>query len=199
MNFQKLSIFTGPGVYVFYRDTEILYIGATVRGLSRCLSPAHTMGKHFSDETIELLFIPAETKSEAFELETELIECCQPEFNGTHNDKHARYRMKRREELKAAASDGNYRPRGTAYNGMRSVCWKPSGPLISMMNIDGRELKVLKKFHLPDIKKDWPDAVIIEHKGVPIIYCGQRLGEKLYYNRKRDVLVLSKDEALLLD
>jgi len=67
-------------VYIWRRGDEVLYVGRSVRGLSRVFDPQHhTLNGVLQSDTIE--FIPAESRAAAIELEHELIENLRPHLN----------------------------------------------------------------------------------------------------------------------
>lgn len=91
-----LKILTGPAVYIFWRNSKPIYVGATRHGIGRPLSCTHKMKQFFQDPEVSLSFEPVESEREAFRLEEELIAEYKPEFNGTQKDGYRRYRMRHR-------------------------------------------------------------------------------------------------------
>jgi excinuclease UvrABC nuclease subunit len=100
MNFssEDLKSLSGFGVYLFSKDNKIIYIGATVHGLGRCLAPNHRVASLFKEGLVTLDFVPLDSREEAFALEEQLIEDHQPELNRTQKDGYRRYRMRYRAE-----------------------------------------------------------------------------------------------------
>jgi hypothetical protein len=75
----------GPGVYVWLRGDEALYVGASRTAFSRAASPRHhriRLGKDvaYGDS---VLFYSCATMADALELEAALIQALRPRFN--HN------------------------------------------------------------------------------------------------------------------
>ena len=69
----------GPGTYIFRNQGTALYVGATIRGLHRCLDPKHPMREQIG--TADLEFIPAADQDEALRKAEELIKSHRPIFN----------------------------------------------------------------------------------------------------------------------
>lgn len=81
MKIDNIAVLSGPGVYTFRLNGEIIYIGATTYGMSRCLNPNHQMAQFFRNPALELDFEPFENASLAFDEEAKLIEKHLPIYN----------------------------------------------------------------------------------------------------------------------
>lgn len=72
---------TGNGIYIFYKDDVIFYIGATTRGLRRCFSVGHPAMDRAIKDSWSLIFVPTETAQYAFRLEEIWIREFRPAMN----------------------------------------------------------------------------------------------------------------------
>ena len=189
MKYKNVTISTGPGVCIFFRGNTILYVGATAHGLNYLNS--HRMRKLLRDNAVDLEFISMDTPVEAFDLETSLIEECQPELNMTGTDMRRRYRARLRTERSMSGRHEQVR-----------VHWQPSEILIDSVNSPVRlissksERRLLERIYLKDLRRQWPNAKIVDYEGYPVIYCGEQDGEQIYYNRHSDMFVLSAKDAI---
>lgn len=69
-----------PCVYIFMQGYSVLYVGMSVRGLSRVSNPAHAQQEAI--ETCEsVYFLPCRDEQDARTLESKLIRQLQPKFN----------------------------------------------------------------------------------------------------------------------
>lgn len=76
---EQTKLLMGPGVYVFrHANHKLAYIGTTAYGMGRALSPNHKMRKV---PNLTLEFIPCESESAAFDLETRMLRESKPTYN----------------------------------------------------------------------------------------------------------------------
>lgn len=76
----QLTRARGPLVYLFWRNGQPIYIGASRNGLVRPLSPAHHKG-FTRKQSDRFQFVCCDTEREALLLEQQLIQLWKPRFN----------------------------------------------------------------------------------------------------------------------
>lgn len=96
----QLNLITGPMVYIWRRELEVLYIGCSMYGFGR-FSNHHVMNGQIevlSDDTIEILFMI--NKHEARKLEYKLIKELKPKYNtSTSSTRYVDYKPLTRKEM----------------------------------------------------------------------------------------------------
>jgi len=90
---EYLKKLLGPGVYLFFRDSECVYVGSTAYGMGRPCGPGHAMRKH---EGLSLIFQPMGTGGAAFDLEAKMILDLNPEYNISGKEERRRYQQRYR-------------------------------------------------------------------------------------------------------